>query len=78
MGLWIVGVYYGYFWDDECVIVECIWELGVCLFFVVIIFLWKENFINWWKVDFGVDFVMGVGGMFDVVVGKVKCVLLWM
>jgi N-acetylglucosaminyldiphosphoundecaprenol N-acetyl-beta-D-mannosaminyltransferase len=38
----------------------------------------KENFINKWKSQLGVDFVMGVGGSFDVVAGKVKRAPLWM
>ena len=32
----------------------------------------KENFINKWKDELGVEFVMGVGGTFDVISGKVK------
>ncbi|MBF4317737.1 glycosyltransferase, partial [Vibrio anguillarum] len=35
-------------------------------------------FINKWKDDLGVDFVMGVGGTFDVVAGKVKRAPTWM
>ena len=38
----------------------------------------KENFINRWRGHLGVSFVMGVGGTFDVVAGKVKRAPLWM
>ncbi len=38
----------------------------------------KENFINQWQDQLGVDFVMGVGGTFDVVAGKVKRAPKWM
>ena len=40
------------------------------LLFVII--LQKENSINKWKDELGVEFVMGVGGTFDVISGKVK------
>lgn len=38
----------------------------------------KENFINKRRDELGIDFVMGVGGTFDVVAGKVKRAPLWM
>jgi N-acetylglucosaminyldiphosphoundecaprenol N-acetyl-beta-D-mannosaminyltransferase len=38
----------------------------------------KENFINRRASELGVDFVMGVGGTFDVVAGKVTRAPLWM
>ncbi|MNS48695.1 putative N-acetylmannosaminyltransferase [compost metagenome] len=38
----------------------------------------KENFINRWRDQLGVTFVMGVGGTFDVVAGKVKRAPQWM
>lgn len=38
----------------------------------------KENFINKWRDELGVDFVMGVGGTFDVVAGKVNRAPVWM
>lgn len=74
----IAGVHHGYFWDDERAMVECIRESGARLLFVAITSPRKENFINRWKEDLGVDFVMGVGGTFDVVAGKVKRAPLWM
>ena len=42
------------------------------LLFVAITSPKKENFINKWKDELGVEFVMGVGGTFDVISGKVK------
>ncbi|MBN3565572.1 MULTISPECIES: WecB/TagA/CpsF family glycosyltransferase [Burkholderia cepacia complex] len=74
----IAGVHHGYFWDDERAIVERIRESGARLLFVAITSPRKENFINRWKADLGVDFVMGVGGTFDVVAGKVKRAPRWM
>ncbi len=74
----IAGVHHGYFWDDERAIVERIRESRARLLFVAITSPRKENFINRWKMDLGVDFVMGVGGTFDVVAGKVARAPLWM
>ncbi|WP_281291190.1 WecB/TagA/CpsF family glycosyltransferase [Paraburkholderia panacisoli] len=48
------------------------------LLFVAITSPKKENFINRWKGQLGVDFVMGVGGTFDVVAGKVRRAPRWM
>lgn len=77
-GLNIVGHHHGYFWDDEQVVVEMIKASGAKLLFVAITSPKKENFINKWQEQLGVDFVMGVGGTFDVVAGKVKRAPLWM
>lgn len=74
----IAGVHHGYFWDDEKVVVEKIKASGARLLFVAITSPKKENFINRWKDELGVDFVMGVGGTFDVVAGKVKRAPVWM
>ena len=51
---------------------------GARLLFVAITSPKKENFINKWQGQLGVDFVMGVGGTFDVVAGKVKRAPVWM
>ncbi|MEZ2354439.1 WecB/TagA/CpsF family glycosyltransferase [Caballeronia sp. RCC_10] len=51
---------------------------GAKLLFVAITSPKKENFINRWRDELGVDFVMGVGGTFDVVAGKVKRAPQWM
>ena len=77
-GLKVVGHHHGYFWDDEEAVVSQIKASGAKLLFVAITSPKKENFINKWKDKLGVDFVMGVGGTFDVVAGKVKRAPLWM
>lgn len=77
-GLPLAGFHHGYFWDDEAAIVKHIKASGARLLFVAITSPKKENFINQWREQLGVDFVMGVGGTFDVVAGKVKRAPLWM
>lgn len=74
----IAGYHHGYFWDDEAALVEKIRTSGAQLLFVAITSPMKENFINRWRDQLGVTFVMGVGGTFDVVAGKVKRAPLWM
>ncbi|WP_274517876.1 WecB/TagA/CpsF family glycosyltransferase [Pseudomonas sp. GM49] len=74
----IAGYHHGYFWNDEKTVVEKIRESGAQLLFVAITSPKKENFINRWREELGIDFVMGVGGTFDVVAGKVKRAPLWM
>jgi N-acetylglucosaminyldiphosphoundecaprenol N-acetyl-beta-D-mannosaminyltransferase len=77
-GLAVAGYHDGYFWDREEQMVEQIRNSGAKLLFVAISSPLKENFINRWKSALGVDFVMGVGGTFDVVAGKVLRAPLWM
>ena len=74
----LAGYHHGYFWDDEEAIVDKISQSGAKLLFVAITSPKKENFINKWQDRLGVDFVMGVGGTFDVVAGKVNRAPLWM
>lgn len=74
----IAGYHHGYFWDDEATLVEKVRASGAQLLFVAITSPKKENFINRWRDQLGVDFVMGVGGTFDVVAGKVKRAPKWM
>lgn len=76
--LCVAGFHHGYFWDDEQAVVEQIKASGAKLLFVAITSPKKENFINRWKSELGVDFVMGVGGTFDVVAGKVNRAPKWM
>ncbi len=76
--LTIAGYNDGYFWDDEEAVVDKIRKSGAKLLFVAITSPKKENFINKWQDKLGVDFVMGVGGTFDVVAGKVKRAPVWM
>ncbi len=77
-GLKVAGYHHGYFWDNEQDVVDKIAASGARLLFVAITSPKKENFINKWKDRLGVDFVMGVGGTFDVVAGKVKRAPKWM
>lgn len=77
-GLQLAGYHHGYFWDDEEAVIQKIKASGARLLFVAITSPKKENFINKWKDQLGVDFVMGVGGTFDVVAGKVKRAPVWM
>jgi N-acetylglucosaminyldiphosphoundecaprenol N-acetyl-beta-D-mannosaminyltransferase len=82
-GIQVVGYHHGYFFnnkegDDEESVVKQIKESGARLLFVAITSPKKENFINKWQDQLGVDFVMGVGGTFDVVAGKVKRAPVWM
>jgi N-acetylglucosaminyldiphosphoundecaprenol N-acetyl-beta-D-mannosaminyltransferase len=77
-GLRIAGFHHGYFWDDEERIVDLIRESGARLLFVAITSPKKETFIDRWRDQLGVDFVMGVGGTFDVVAGKVRRAPRWM
>jgi N-acetylglucosaminyldiphosphoundecaprenol N-acetyl-beta-D-mannosaminyltransferase len=77
-GLEIAGYHHGYFWDDEEAVVSAIRASRARLLFVAITSPKKENFINRWKSELGVDFVMGVGGTFDVIAGKVKRAPRWM
>jgi len=74
----IAGYHHGYFWDNEDEVVKQIKDSGAKLLFVAITSPKKENFINKWRNELGIDFVMGVGGTFDVVAGKVKRAPLWM
>lgn len=74
----IAGYHHGYFWGEEEEVVDKIRTSGARLLFVAITSPKKENFINKWSSTLGVDFVMGVGGTFDVVAGKVKRAPLWM
>ena len=74
----VAGYHHGYFWDNEEAVVNQVRTSGARLLFVAITSPRKENFINKWHDQLGVDFVMGVGGTFDVVAGKVNRAPLWM
>jgi N-acetylglucosaminyldiphosphoundecaprenol N-acetyl-beta-D-mannosaminyltransferase len=73
----IAGSQHGYF-DDETQVVKKVKQSGAKLLFVAMSSPKKENFINKWREQLGVNFVMGVGGTFDVVAGKVKRAPVWM
>lgn len=77
-GIIISGYHHGYFWEDEEEVVNDIQNSGARLLFIAITSPKKENFINKWKSQLGVTFVMGVGGTFDVVAGLVKRAPNWM
>lgn len=74
----VAGSHHGYFWDNEQEVVENIRTSGARLLFVAITSPKKEAFIERWKQQLGVDFVMGVGGTFDVIAGKVRRAPRWM
>ncbi|NVK01405.1 MAG: WecB/TagA/CpsF family glycosyltransferase [Oceanospirillaceae bacterium] len=77
--LQVAGVHDGYFSEDEEEgVVRQIRESGARLMFVAITSPKKEIFINRWGSQLGVDFVMGVGGTFDVVSGMTKRAPVWM
>jgi N-acetylglucosaminyldiphosphoundecaprenol N-acetyl-beta-D-mannosaminyltransferase len=77
-GLVVAGHHHGYFWDDEEAVVRQVRASGARLLFVAITSPKKENFINRWRDELGVDFVMGVGGTFDIVAGSTRRAPKWM
>ena len=76
----IAGYRNGYFKrEDEEKIALQIAESGANILFVAITSPKKEIFLNTYKNKLNnVNFVMGVGGSFDVIAGKVKRAPLWM
>jgi N-acetylglucosaminyldiphosphoundecaprenol N-acetyl-beta-D-mannosaminyltransferase len=74
----IAGYHHGYFWESESALVEKIRKSGARLLFVAISSPKKEQFINRWRNELGVDFAMGVGGTFDIVSGKTRRAPSWM
>ena len=76
----IAGYRNGYFKkEEEQSIAQEISESGANILFVAISSPIKENFLYENKAILkGVNFVMGVGGSFDVVAGKVKRAPIWM
>jgi N-acetylglucosaminyldiphosphoundecaprenol N-acetyl-beta-D-mannosaminyltransferase len=76
----IAGYRNGYYKkDDEVKIAQQISESGADILFVAIISPTKENFLHDNKeILKDINFVMGVGGSFDVVSGLVKRAPLWM
>lgn len=78
-GLTIAGYRNGY-WQpaDEAEIVEQIKISRPDLLFVAISSPKKEQFLGRYQAELRVPFAMGVGGTFDVAVGKVKRAPAWM
>ncbi|MBX3048648.1 MAG: WecB/TagA/CpsF family glycosyltransferase [Anaerolineales bacterium] len=74
----IAGYHNGFFGDGEEIIVDMIRSSGASLLFVAITSPYKEKFVDRWGSKLGVRFVMGVGGTFDVVAGKVRRAPIWM
>ena len=76
----IAGYRNGYFdKDEEPRIAKDIADSGADILFVAISSPTKENFLfNYKGVLKSVSFIMGVGGSFDVIAGKVKRAPLWM
>jgi N-acetylglucosaminyldiphosphoundecaprenol N-acetyl-beta-D-mannosaminyltransferase len=76
----LAGYRNGYFNEmDECSIVEDIVNSGAHMLFVAMTSPKKENFLYRHKTQLSsVNFIMGVGGSFDVFAGKTKRAPLWM
>lgn len=78
-GLLVAGCRNGY-WnsEDEHSVVQHIKQAQPDLLFVAISSPKKEEFLGKYQAQMKIPFAMGVGGTFDVVVGKVKRAPLWM
>lgn len=78
-GLQVTGYCNGY-WkpEEETGVVKLIAESRPDLLFVAISSPKKEQFLDQYQAAMKVPFAMGVGGTFDVVVGKVKRAPAWM
>ena len=75
----IAGYRNGYFdKEEEAKIAKQIAESNADILFVAISSPTKEIFLNTYKDQLNVPFIMGVGGSFDVVAGKVKRAPKWM
>ncbi|SDA25391.1 N-acetylglucosaminyldiphosphoundecaprenol N-acetyl-beta-D-mannosaminyltransferase [Nitrosospira sp. Nsp11] len=78
-GLTIAGYRNGY-WkpEEEAEVVERIKATQADILFVAISSPKKEHFLGRYQAEMKIPFAMGVGGSFDVVVGKVKRAPVWM
>jgi N-acetylglucosaminyldiphosphoundecaprenol N-acetyl-beta-D-mannosaminyltransferase len=76
----IAGYRNGYFKaDEEDQVVQDIATSGANILFVAITSPKKENFLYKYKNELkSLNFIMGVGGSFDVIAGKTKRAPLWM
>lgn len=78
-GLTVAGYRNGYWGqEDEQAVVEQIKAARADILFVAISSPKKEQFLNRYQAEMRIPFAMGVGGTFDVAVGKVKRAPLWM
>ncbi|MDB5936293.1 MAG: UDP-N-acetyl-D-mannosamine transferase [Massilia sp.] len=64
--------------QEEAAVVEQIRASGADLLFVAISSPKKEHFLGRYQAAMQIPFAMGVGGTFDVAIGKVKRAPLWM
>jgi N-acetylglucosaminyldiphosphoundecaprenol N-acetyl-beta-D-mannosaminyltransferase len=64
--------------QEEAAVVEQIRASGADLLFVAISSPKKEQFLGRYQAAMRIPFAMGVGGTFDVAIGKVKRAPLWM
>lgn len=78
-GFTVAGYRNGY-WkqEEEAAVVEQIKAAQADLLFVAISSPQKERFLGRYQAELKIPFAMGVGGTFDVVVGKVKRAPVWM
>ena len=78
-GLTVAGYRNGY-WkpEEEAAVVEQVKAAEADLLFVAISSPKKEQFLGRYQEEMKIPFAMGVGGTFDVAVGKVKRAPLWM
>ena len=74
----IAGFNNRYFKNREQEVVNDIAKSGAKLLFVAMSSPLKENFISKWGRSTNVNFVMGVGGSFDIIAGKTKRAPMWM
>ena len=78
-GLVVAGHRNGYWKDDEdAAVAEEVRAAAADLLFVAISSPKKERFLGRWQAHMRVPFAMGVGGTFDVAVGKVSRAPVWM
>ena len=79
-GLVLAGVHDGYWQggDAEAQVVRQVRESRADLLFVAISSPKKEQFLGLYQAEMRIPFAMGVGGSFDVVIGRVKRAPAWM
>jgi N-acetylglucosaminyldiphosphoundecaprenol N-acetyl-beta-D-mannosaminyltransferase len=75
-GLRIAGYHNGY-WSDDTEVIDAVREARPDYLFLAIPSPRKELWLSRYLDELGVPFVMGVGGSFDVVAGKVRRAPLW-
>ena len=78
-GLQVAGYRNGYWTpQEEAGVVKLVAESRPDLLFVAVSSPKKERFLGQYQAEMKVPFAMGVGGSFDVVIGKVKRAPVWM